>query len=193
MLQPRVSAMETPGRSKPNLETLLRLANAFDVGLIVRFAPFSEVVRWSENFVPDSFVVPTFQEDTGFIDVNETVVEPAAAVNVEINRSLGISSLTGISAIFSSGYPDNAAIDYELGSDDFIGSSQTRFFTLGASAESQQVIRAKAEVKPEMPEVTFAQNMVVEKVQYKYRELPPLGVRGYYFKPVSAEAENKAA
>ncbi len=63
MLQPRISAMEKPGGSKLNLETLIRLASAFDVGLIVRFAPFSEMVDWSESFSPDSFAVPSFDND----------------------------------------------------------------------------------------------------------------------------------
>jgi transcriptional regulator with XRE-family HTH domain len=63
MLQPRISAIERPGGSKLNLETLLRLAAAFDVGLIVRFASFSEMVRWADEFSPDSFEVPSFADD----------------------------------------------------------------------------------------------------------------------------------
>ena len=63
MLQPRISAIERPGGSKLNLETLLRLAGAFDVGLVVRFAPFSEMVRWAEEFSPDTFQVPSFTQE----------------------------------------------------------------------------------------------------------------------------------
>jgi transcriptional regulator with XRE-family HTH domain len=63
MLQPRISAMETPGKGNLKLETLQRIASAFDVGLIVRFIPFSEMVAWVEGFSPDSFKVPSFEED----------------------------------------------------------------------------------------------------------------------------------
>ncbi len=63
MAQPRISAIETPGKGKFNLDTLLRLASAFDVGLVVRFAPFSEMIEWAEHFSPDSFEVPSFEED----------------------------------------------------------------------------------------------------------------------------------
>jgi transcriptional regulator with XRE-family HTH domain len=63
MVQPRISAIETPGKGKLNLETLRRLASALDVGLIVRFAPFSEMIEWVEQFSPDSFAVPSFDED----------------------------------------------------------------------------------------------------------------------------------
>lgn len=68
MLQPRISGLLTPGKTRPNIETLRRLAEAFDCGLVVRFAPFSELARLSENFDPESFNVPTFVEDNGFID-----------------------------------------------------------------------------------------------------------------------------
>jgi transcriptional regulator with XRE-family HTH domain len=68
MLQPRISGLLTPGKTRPNIETLRRLAEAFDCGLIVRFASFSEVAKWSEDFDPESFNVPTFDADPGFID-----------------------------------------------------------------------------------------------------------------------------
>ena len=68
MKQPRISAMERPGGANFTLETLRRLAKAFDVALIVRFAPFSELLRWSERFDPDNFTVPSFPNDPGLID-----------------------------------------------------------------------------------------------------------------------------
>lgn len=67
MLQPRISAIQTPGKAKLNLETLRRLAEAFDCGLVVRFAPFSELVRWSDDFEPDTFNAPSYDADTGLI------------------------------------------------------------------------------------------------------------------------------
>lgn len=63
MLQPRISAMERIGESKFNLETLRRIASAFDVALEVRFVPFSELMDWSERFSPDTFRVPSFTDD----------------------------------------------------------------------------------------------------------------------------------
>lgn len=63
MLQPRVSTIETPGKGDLNLDTLKRLAAAFDVALVVHFAPFSELARWSDQFSPDEFAVIGFQEE----------------------------------------------------------------------------------------------------------------------------------
>jgi transcriptional regulator with XRE-family HTH domain len=68
MLQPRISGLMTPGKVRPNIETLRRIAEAFDCGLIVRFAPFSEMAKWSEDFNPEEFGVPDFEHDTGFIE-----------------------------------------------------------------------------------------------------------------------------
>ena len=68
MKQPRISAMLKPGKVRPNIETLRRLAEAFDVGLIVKFVPFSELARWSESFSPDTFCIPEFEKDVGFIE-----------------------------------------------------------------------------------------------------------------------------
>ncbi len=68
MKQSRFPLMERPGSARFNLETLRRLAEAFDVALIVRFAPFSELLDWSKAFSPDAFEVPSFEEELGAED-----------------------------------------------------------------------------------------------------------------------------
>jgi transcriptional regulator with XRE-family HTH domain len=64
MKQPRISNMEKPGVTRFSLETLRRLAEAFDVALVVRFAPFSELLNWSQRFSPDDFAVQSFGDET---------------------------------------------------------------------------------------------------------------------------------
>ncbi len=59
MAQPSISKLEKAG-NRANIETLKRIANALDVALIVKFVPFTELARWSDNFSPDHFSVPTF-------------------------------------------------------------------------------------------------------------------------------------
>jgi HTH-type transcriptional regulator/antitoxin HipB len=83
MMQPRISAMEAPGGAKFTLETLRRLASAFDVGLMVKFVPFSGLVRWSEEFNPDTFTITSFEEDAGLI---ERKPETSATVAAGIGR-----------------------------------------------------------------------------------------------------------
>lgn len=60
MKQSRFPLMERPGGASFTLDTLRRLAEAFDVALIVRFAPFGEFLDWSKDFNPETFTVPSF-------------------------------------------------------------------------------------------------------------------------------------
>jgi len=98
MLQPRISAMEAPGGAKFTLETLRRLASAFDVALVVRFAPFSDLVRWAEEFSPDTFSVAGFGEDTGWLERKEPekAVTPISTTTGGLVNRHGASHLTDV-------------------------------------------------------------------------------------------------
>lgn len=75
MAQPRISAMERPGETKFNIETLVRLAAAFRVGLKVEFVPFSEMLAWENNFSQDQFDVRKIDNDLVFIGFNTTATQ----------------------------------------------------------------------------------------------------------------------
>ncbi|MEO8053410.1 MAG: helix-turn-helix transcriptional regulator [Acidobacteriota bacterium] len=101
MLQPRISAIQSPGKAKLNLETLRRLAEAFDCGLVVRFAPFSELARWSERFEPDEFSVPSFEDDFASdpIESNYLTTQLGATISQFITAGPPIAvSVTSIDA-----------------------------------------------------------------------------------------------
>ena len=70
MKQSRISAMEKPGAVNFNLETLVRMAAAFKVGLIVKFVSFSEMLRWENSFSQDLFEVKTVDHDSEFLHSN---------------------------------------------------------------------------------------------------------------------------
>jgi transcriptional regulator with XRE-family HTH domain len=72
MLQSRISAMETPGQTNFNLETLVRLAATFRVALVVQFVPFSELLRWENDYSQDAFSVIQLEHDTGFLNPSST-------------------------------------------------------------------------------------------------------------------------
>lgn len=63
MSQPRVAEIEKPGRRRFNLETLLRIAAAFDVALEVRFVSFSKLIQHEERFDPEHYDVPSFETE----------------------------------------------------------------------------------------------------------------------------------
>lgn len=73
MKQERISALENPSKA-PNISTLKKLANAFDVGLIVKFLPISELLEWQLNLSPESLEVSSFNEDPYFSQRPEKVL-----------------------------------------------------------------------------------------------------------------------
>ena len=50
------------------LETLARLAATFRTGLVVKFVPYSEMLRWENSFSTDAFNVVRIEEDQRFLD-----------------------------------------------------------------------------------------------------------------------------
>jgi len=62
-LQPVVSRYENPDYGRFSVSTLLDLAAAFDVALVVRFAPFREVVAWESSISEKTLNVPSFDEE----------------------------------------------------------------------------------------------------------------------------------
>ena len=72
MKQSAISRLESPDYGNLNIKTLRRIASAFDVGLIVRFVPFSELGDWvsgtprtNPGLSSNSLAVPSFEEEEG--------------------------------------------------------------------------------------------------------------------------------
>lgn len=64
MGQGRISLLESQNyEGAVNVKTLVKLAEAFDVGLIVRFAPFSEIADWSTRLSKEHHGVPSFEAE----------------------------------------------------------------------------------------------------------------------------------
>jgi transcriptional regulator with XRE-family HTH domain len=63
--QAGISRLENPNYGRFSLSTLKRLASAFDVALIVRFAPFSALADWVASLSAEDMEVPDFEHDPG--------------------------------------------------------------------------------------------------------------------------------
>jgi|CZKS01.1.fsa_nt_gi transcriptional regulator with XRE-family HTH domain len=70
MNQNAISRLESHDYGKPTITTLKRLAAAMDVGLVVRFVPFSEMVNWvsgtpyvCNGLTNDTLAVPSFDDE----------------------------------------------------------------------------------------------------------------------------------
>jgi len=61
--QPRFSLMEKPGYGNFSLNTLKKLASIFNVGLIVSFVPYSEMINFVDGFGPQWLSIPSFAEE----------------------------------------------------------------------------------------------------------------------------------
>jgi len=61
--QGRISLLENIGYESYTVKTLIRIAAAFDVALIVKFAPFSELADQAAHLSERRLLVPRFIED----------------------------------------------------------------------------------------------------------------------------------
>jgi len=89
MHQSRISTFETPGAANITLETLSRIAAAFKVGVMVKFVPFSEMLRWENGFSQDRFDVTRLEEDLAFLNPpteEQTAIPPLIKRFSEIER-----------------------------------------------------------------------------------------------------------
>jgi transcriptional regulator with XRE-family HTH domain len=73
-----ISRLENPDYGNFTVNTLLDIASALDVALVVRFAPFSELEKLSRSLSPAVLAVPSFSEEEA--DEESSDVCPAMAV-----------------------------------------------------------------------------------------------------------------
>lgn len=94
--QSTISQLENPNYGRYSLETLKQLAAAFDVGLLVKFVPFSELVDWTLNLTHRRLAPPAFAQET-LEDVIKSVVlndSPKTAVPKDILLDANSLALT---------------------------------------------------------------------------------------------------
>jgi transcriptional regulator with XRE-family HTH domain len=85
MSQPRIAEIEKASERRFNLETLLRIASAFDVGLEVNFVPISEIVDDEDAFDPDNFSIPAFTQELSAAEENEKAEQDRTA-SADLNK-----------------------------------------------------------------------------------------------------------
>ncbi len=91
MPQTVISRLENSRDAKFTLKTLLRIAAAFDVALVVRFVPFSELIKWVNDLSHQKLCPPTFAEEflkTNTEEADETTAKGWVRVLEEIQQSL---------------------------------------------------------------------------------------------------------
>lgn len=91
MKQEHISRLEDPNYSKFTLATLKRLAAAFDVGLIVRFTPVSDLVKWELELTSESLKAVSFDQDSYFEDKPDEI-SPTEQVPLSLSNATETSA-----------------------------------------------------------------------------------------------------
>ena len=111
MKQTAISRLENPDYGNLSVNTLKRIAKAFDVALMVRFIPYSELTRWRLTIGSKEMTPAAFDHDHGFRDNSQDVFSartsvPLVAVAKAAQRKVGTtqaSSTQQLSIEFSTG------------------------------------------------------------------------------------------
>lgn len=80
MKQSRVSVLEDPNTENFEARTLRRIAAAFDVGLTIRFLPFSDLIKWADAISDEKMNVRQFNDD--FLGAPNTFSNNASMLEV---------------------------------------------------------------------------------------------------------------
>jgi transcriptional regulator with XRE-family HTH domain len=96
MAQETISRLEDPNYAKLTLKTLKRLASAFDVALMVRFVPFSELVELELNLTGGSLEVLSFEKEPYFREKRDEELDGilVARYFYEHNKVTWVNELT---------------------------------------------------------------------------------------------------
>ncbi|MGO8731632.1 MAG: helix-turn-helix domain-containing protein [Terriglobia bacterium] len=93
-LQPMVSRYENPDYGRYSVRTLLELAEVFDVALVVRFEPFSELVRWDWASSATTLCPPRFEKDIRLSQMGAEIRTAETEQTGNVQR-LGLSLVLG--------------------------------------------------------------------------------------------------
>jgi transcriptional regulator with XRE-family HTH domain len=84
MKQSRISLMENPSYEGLNINTLRRLAAAFDVALIVRFVPYGELLGWATNLDEKQLNPVSFDHDPAFKPMPMQEIKGSAVSAIQV-------------------------------------------------------------------------------------------------------------
>jgi transcriptional regulator with XRE-family HTH domain len=124
MHQERISTLEDPNYAKFTLKTLKRLASAFDVALMVVFAPFSKLLDWESNLSPEALQAVSFDKDNFLVkdftgEEKEKVVE--GSITDKISPSQTGQIYLGYGGIVKSFLPEAGALKQAFKSESSFG------------------------------------------------------------------------
>jgi transcriptional regulator with XRE-family HTH domain len=100
-LQPMISRYENPDYGRYSITTLLELAAVFDVALVVRFAPFNELIEWDWRSTAQTLAPSPYAKDKRLAALEQWAKEPTnqlsslASIGAESTIKGGMAKIQG--------------------------------------------------------------------------------------------------
>jgi transcriptional regulator with XRE-family HTH domain len=85
--QTAISRTEDPNYGNLTLNNLLKIAAALDVGLLVKFVPFSRLVKEFEDLSPEAMSAPSFMDELPSLEAWAADTHAASAIMLESMKS----------------------------------------------------------------------------------------------------------
>ena len=102
--QNTISRLENPKTGKPTIKTLLRIARAFDVGLLVRFVPFGFYGDVIDAMSPTHIEIPAYEEE----------LQDEAEHDKVDQESMTQTATADLGYLFTHGFAPASAFDTDL-------------------------------------------------------------------------------
>ena len=111
----RITVMEDPSYEKFTQTTLKRLASAFDVALITRFIPFSDLVDWVADLSPAKLQAPEYEKDSLSHTSALSAKEPQISLETSTFASTAASTAASAAAASVQSMQSLSSIPIEAG------------------------------------------------------------------------------
>jgi len=82
MKQNAIARLENPSYGEYSVRTLQRIADAFDVGLVVKFAPFSEVIEQNQSASTSRFAPLSFEQEIAIQSETDDAIPSTETVGI---------------------------------------------------------------------------------------------------------------
>jgi transcriptional regulator with XRE-family HTH domain len=97
--QGAISKLEDPEKQGLTLDTLKELSAAFDVALLVRFVPYSELLNWLDTPSEDKFYAVEFEKDPGIFPPPESKPEAVPETKLADSWASHVAGLRGLTGV----------------------------------------------------------------------------------------------
>lgn len=134
--QGTVSRIEDPSYGRVSVKTLLDLSSAFDIGLFVRFMPFTKLLEATKDLSPSSFEAESYEEES-----LKVCVHYSGSSSNYLSAKLDLKSKTGLTTTEPKLYPIQALNNFTSSTESFFRIVKSASVDIGTRHPSQDAMR----------------------------------------------------